>query len=334
VKIAAQFMPGDLPVFIDSVRKAEDCGFARAWLVEGQLLWRNSYVYMTHGLAATERMPFGTAVTNPYTRHYTVTANVIATLSELHPGRVILGIARGDNALRTLGREPVPTTELEAVVPRLRELIAGHAVPIDGNEARIAWASEELRVPIMMAATGPRNLRLAGSLADIVMLQVGVDPVAVTWAIDHVRAGAETAGRDPDEVEITLYCAMWITDDLAEARRMTAWSAACAANHLRAVARSNREHGMPPVLTRVAELPRGAYDYASHLDPTLERAEYPDDVVDAFAINGPPERCVEILENLAAVGVDEVAPCYLNGRFDQMEIVGREILPALAALPA
>ena len=68
MKIAAQFMPGDLPEFVESVRKAEQCGFSRAWLVEGQLLWRNVYVYMTHGLAATERLPFGTAVTNPVTR--------------------------------------------------------------------------------------------------------------------------------------------------------------------------------------------------------------------------------------------------------------------------
>jgi hypothetical protein len=51
MKISAQFMPGDLPVFVDSVRKAEEAGYARAYLVEGQLLWRDVYVYMAHGLA-------------------------------------------------------------------------------------------------------------------------------------------------------------------------------------------------------------------------------------------------------------------------------------------
>ena len=53
-------------------------------------------------------------------------------------------------------------------------------------------------MPIMMSATGPRNLRDAGALADRVMLYVGVNPTSVRWAIDHVRAGAEDAGRDPD----------------------------------------------------------------------------------------------------------------------------------------
>ena len=46
----------------------------------------------------------------------------------------------------------------------------------------------------MMPATGPKNLRLAGALADIVMIQVGLNPVAVKWAIDHIHAGAEAAG--------------------------------------------------------------------------------------------------------------------------------------------
>src|SRR5919202_1941039 len=88
-------MPGDLPVFVDSVRKAEESGYARAYLVDGQLLWRNVFVYMSLGLDATERIPFGTAVTNPYTRHPSVLANAHATLEEIYPGRVILGSARG-----------------------------------------------------------------------------------------------------------------------------------------------------------------------------------------------------------------------------------------------
>src|SRR5256714_15289840 len=150
-------MPGDLPVFIDSARKAEECGYARAWLVDGQLLWRNVFVYMTHGLAATERIAFGTAVTNPYTRHYTVLANAHATLAELYPGRVVLGIGRGDNSVRTIGQKQVKTDRMRVILPMLRDLMAGKAVDVDGHEARILWASES-DVPILMGAGGPRNL--------------------------------------------------------------------------------------------------------------------------------------------------------------------------------
>ena len=331
MNIGAQFIPGDLPVFLESIRKAEESGFSRAYMVDGQLLWRNIYVYMTHALAATERIPVSSAVTNPFTRHYTVTANAHATLAELHPGRVVLGIGRGDNAVRTLGLDPVETSKLKDVIPRLRDLMAGRPVEFNGKEIRILWANQD-DVPIMMPATGPKNLRLAGALADIVMLQVGVNPVAVKWAVDHVRAGADEAGRDPDQIEITMYCAMAVSDDLSEARKETRWAAACAANHVSDVARHVPDHGMPEPLVRLAELPRAHYDYASHLDPSVERSDYPDDVVDDFAFNGPPERILEMLRALAEVVVDEVAPCYLNGRLEEMEIVGREIVPAGAAI--
>jgi len=175
---------------------------------------------------------------------------------------------------------------------------------------------------------------MAGAVADIVMVQVGVNPEAVRWAVDLVRQGAEEAGRDPDEVETTLYTAMWVSDDVAEARSMTRWAAACAANHIVDVVRNVPDHGMPEALTRLAELRSDHYDYASHLDPSVERSDYPDEVIDDFAFNGPPARIVEMLQALAAVGLDEVAPCYLNGRLEEMEIVGREIIPAVSAVAA
>jgi len=100
------------------------------------------------------------------------------------------------------------------------------------------------------------------------------------------------------------------------------------------VIRNVPDHGMPPVLTRLGALRSEHYDYASHLDPSVERSGYPDDVIDQFAFNGPPERIIEMLEALAEVGLDEVAPCYLNGRLDEMDIVGREIIPAVAAIAA
>jgi hypothetical protein len=135
-------------------------------------------------------------------------------------------------------------------------------------------------------------------------------------------------------VETTIYTAMWVSDDVEEARSMTRWAAACAPNHVVDVMRNVRDHGMPEPLTRLADLRAEHYDYASHLDPTVERSEYPDEVIDDFAFNGPPERIVQMLRALADVGLDEVAPCYLNGRLAEMEVVGREIIPAIAALPA
>jgi 5,10-methylenetetrahydromethanopterin reductase len=324
MKIGAHFLPENMPVFIDSVRAAENAGYARAWLVDGQMLWQDLYVYMTHALDMTERIAVGSGVTNPRTRHPSVTASAHATLAQLHPGRVLLGMGRGDNAVRTLGLEPVPTRELEATVPRLRAWMAGEEV----QGTRIRWSAE--RVPIMMGATGPRNLRLAGALADIAMIYVGVNPVSVRWAIDHVHAGAAAAGRAPADVEIAALCAMHISDDQEEAWNECRWAPAACANHIASTQRSNPRHGMPEEMTRLVAA-RDEYDYyAGHLDSSAEHTSYlTGDLVDDFAIAGPADRCLEKIRELGRLGVEEVSTAYLNGRLEQMERVRNVIVPAL-----
>jgi 5,10-methylenetetrahydromethanopterin reductase len=335
MKLGANFLPEDFPVFLESVQAAEEAGYARAWLVDSQMLWQDVWVYMTHGLAATDRIQFAVGVSNPVTRHFTVSASAAATLASLHPGRVVLGFGRGDSAVRTLGLKQFPTAKLVEVVSQVRELTAGREIDLDGAPVRIRWAQGEA-VPIAMAATGPRNLRLAGRLADVAMLQVGVHPDSVRWAIEHVRAGAEVAGRDPDSVEIALFCGMWVSEDLTEARAETRWAAACAANHLDDVMRRNPEHGMPEVLYRVVPARTQHYDYyAGHLDPGAEHTGYlTDDLVDTFAINGPAGRCLSQIRELEALGVSEISAAYLNGRVEQLRRVGREIVPALSGVAA
>ncbi len=324
MKLGAHFLPEDFPVFVRSVQAAERAGYARGWLVDGQMLWQDLYVYMAHALAATNRIEIGSGVTNPLTRHPSVTASAHATLADLHPGRVLLGIGRGDNAVRTLGLKPVPTAELAETVPKLRAWMAGE----EAAGARIRWADE--RVPIMLCATGPKNLRLAGALADIVMIYVGVHPASVRWAIDHVRAGAEEAGREAGQVEIAALCALHVSDDQEEAWEQCRWAPAACANHIAYALKWNPAHGMPEEMTRLVAA-RDAYDYyAGHLDSSAEHTRcLTGELVDDFAIAGPAERCLEKIRELAELGVDEVSTAYLNGRFEQMERVGQEIIPAL-----
>lgn len=336
MKIGAHFLAEHFDQYIDSVKKAEEVGYGRAWHVDSQMLWQEVYIYMTQGLAATERIAFGTAVTNPLTRHFSVTASANATLADLFPGRVLLGLGRGDSGVRTLGLKPVPTQELADTVPLIRALMRGETVQVPGgDETHLPWAEGGLDVPIMMAATGPKNLRLAGSLADIVMLYVGTHPTSVSWSIQHVRAGAEEAGRDPDEIEIALLCGMWVSDDQEEAWRESRWAPAACANHIAYGLKWNPDHGMPEEMTRLVKA-RDKYDYfAGHLDSTAEHTEYlVGDLVDDFAIAGPAEKCIARIEELGKLGVAEISSAYLNGRFEQMERVGREIIPALGGVEA
>jgi hypothetical protein len=97
----------------------------------------------------------------------------------------------------------------------------------------------------------------------------------------------------------------------------------------------NPEHGMPRTMTRLVEARTEMYDYyGGHLDSAADHTAYlTDELVDDFTICGPAGACREKIELLAGLGIWEVSPAYFNGRFDQLELIGREIIRPLATPP-
>ena len=124
---------------------------------------------------------------------------------------------------------------------------------------------------------------------------------------------------------------MWVGDDQEEAWAKCRWAPAACANHIEDTMKRNPEHGMPDTMTRLVQA-RDDYDYyAGHLDSAAEHTEYlTGELVDDFALAGTPEKVRARARELAELGVDEISCAYLNGAFDQMALVGREIIPALA----
>jgi len=337
MKMSGYFFPkpgkGEFEIFIESVQAAEAAGYDRAWVFDSQMLWKDVYVYLSHALAETKEIAIGTGVTNPFTRHFTVTANAHATLNQIYPGRVMFGIGRGDSARRTIGLNPYKTAEFLEVVKQIQTLMSGGSVPIvdyagkTGTSTRIVWAQE--RIPTMMSATGPKNLRAAGAVADIVQLQVGTHPDALRWALKYVMEGAAEAERDPNEIEIGCFTAMYVSeDDQEKAWEFCRFSPNIAANQLQETVKYNPDVQLPAPLERLVNTPRAEYDYwGGHCESDAAHMKLPGEVVDDFSIAGPREKCLERIRELAAVGVEEIAPGVLNGEIDQMLQVGREIIP-------
>jgi 5,10-methylenetetrahydromethanopterin reductase len=339
MNLSAYFYPkpgeGEFEIFVESCKAAEDAGYDRIWVFDSQMLWKDVYVYLSHALQATKRIPMGTGVTNPFTRHFTVTASAHATLNQIYPGRVMFGIGRGDSARRTIGLNPWPTSKFEEVVRHIQTLMAGGSVEIvdhagkTGNATHVVWAKENILT--MMPGTGPKNLRLAGALADIVQIQVGAHPEAIRWALEYVREGAEEAGRNLDDVEIGIFTAMYVDDDLEKAWDFGRWCPMALNNQLQDTLRFNPGIELPEPLRRLVDAPKGSYDYwGGHCESDAAHAEeLVGEVVDDHVIAGPAERCLERMRELAAVGVTEIAPGVLNGESDQMKKVGREIIPEM-----
>jgi alkanesulfonate monooxygenase SsuD/methylene tetrahydromethanopterin reductase-like flavin-dependent oxidoreductase (luciferase family) len=162
-----------------------------------------------------------------------------------------------------------------------------------------------------------------------------VHPTSVRWAIDHVRAGADEAGRDPDAIRFSVLTAMWVSEDQDEAWARCRWAPAACANHIEDTMKRNPEHGMPPTMTRLPQA-HDHYDYyAGHLDSAAEHTAYlTGELIDDFALAGPPEKVLARARELADLGIGEISCAYQNGTFEQMERVGREIIPALARAAA
>src|SRR5437868_15040992 len=96
-------MSFDSPELVESAQAAERAGSRRAWLNDAHTLWQDVYVHMTRVLDRTEYIRIGSGVTNPVTRHFSVAASAHATLASMHPGRVTLGLGRGDAAVHAMG---------------------------------------------------------------------------------------------------------------------------------------------------------------------------------------------------------------------------------------
>jgi alkanesulfonate monooxygenase SsuD/methylene tetrahydromethanopterin reductase-like flavin-dependent oxidoreductase (luciferase family) len=329
MNLGAYFMSTDSDQLVESVQAAERAGYARAWLNDAHTLWQDVYIHMTRVLERTSTIMVGSGVTNPVTRHFSVAASAAGTLAQLHPGRVVLGLGRGDASVHTMGVAPMKLAEFGRQTRLIRMLLDGKKVSaVEGKEFEIRWLGDS-HVPIMIGATGPKNLRLAGGVADIVQIEVGVSEAAIRWATENIRAGAEDAGRDPADVEISVVCAMWVSDDLDEARARCRWAAASAANHIEEVM-ARPGHNMPEEMTGLVERRqemKGGHNYDAHLDESDEETAFlTDELIDNYAIAGDAERCRERVEALGKLGVTEVASGFLNGEHDQISRVGEGII--------
>ena len=178
---------------------ADEAGASRLWAAS-HLFQREPIVSACLTLAKTKKLGAGLMAMSPYTVHPVYATMAVAALDELFPGRITLCFGAGaPRDLEAVGIEA--TKPLEAMRESLaiaRALLAGETVNYQGQ--RFSAASRRLssgahRVPIMIAASGPKMLELAGAESDGVLISAATSPAFVNWALDHVRAGEKRGGR-------------------------------------------------------------------------------------------------------------------------------------------
>ena len=282
----------DLALTLDLVHFLESSGFHSAWIADSPPLgWPD--VYMTLGLCAAEtsRLKLGPGVTNPITRHASVTANALVTLQRLSGGRAELGLGVGYSAVRAAGLRPATVAQLTEYVGDLRRTFEARQVP----------------VPIYVAASGPKTLLAAGRLGDGAMVTVGTHPALIRRAVAQVRLGAEQAGRDPGALDVVFLAGVAISDDWEEAKREASPVAARRAKD----AEFHPEFFLPPELAhlrRDAERVARAYDVQRHVDPEAPHNRLvTDQLAQALTLVGTAERCARQIAAMREAGAARIA---------------------------
>lgn len=269
---------------VAQVRLAEEIGFDSVWVIDSQLLCRDVFVTLAALAGGTSRIMLATGVTQPATRHPSVTASALAALAELSGGRIMAGIGTGFSSLRTIGLPAAKMAELEAFVDAVRALLAGREARFpNGFEARMTWLREPARVPIFGAASGPKMTQLVARIADGAILLQGIAPDLLDRARSWLEAGAAEAGRTVSDIDVACWIPLGLADDAEAARDQVRVRVAGAIMNTRADWFDGEER---EAVLRVQQ----SYKDFQHAGATADHARIlPDRIVDRYAIAGVPE---------------------------------------------
>ena len=328
---------------------AEGAGWDGMLVVDSQNLSGDPYVALAMAAKETSTLGLGTGVTNPATRHPAVTASAIATVQAESRGRATLGIGRGDSALAHLGLAPAPLAVFDDYLRRLQAYLRGDEVELeavagrDGHRgvdtlglagtpasSRLHWLRpDQPKVPVDVAATGPKVLAVAARHADRVLVAVGAEPERVAWAMETARAAA------PDrDLAFGAFVNAVAHPDPDVARRL-------ASGAMSTFARFSIMHGdiSGPAgedERAVMESVRRAYDMQLHTRGSSPQARaLTPDFIDRFGAVGRPEVVAARLSTLADLGIDRFVAIGPAGPFlrGDGEVAARcfvdDVLPAI-----
>ncbi len=299
--------------------RAEADGYDGMTTVDSQNLSGDCYIALAMASTGTERLKLGTGVTNPFTRHPAVTACAIATVHAVSQGRAHLGIGRGDSALAHLGFSPSPVKKFEDYLWRLQGYLNGEEVPFEegGNvdalrlanqptSSKIEWLrpGRYPKVPVEVAATGPKVIAAAARHADRILFAVGADAERVRWGIETARAARTRAGLPPD-MAFGAYVNVVVHDDPEVGRRLgeggVSLFARFSAMHGSAVGPTSDE------AKRVMEGIHDAYDMTRHSRAgSPQAAVITSEFAEEFGVFGAPAYVLARLKGLVALGLDKL----------------------------
>ncbi len=211
---------------VEFVQAAERLGVSYVFSAEA---WGQDAVTSLAYLAGkTEKIKLGTGIMQISARAASMTAMTALSLNNLSRGRFVLGLgASGPQVVEGLHGVPYaqPLTRLKETVAVMRMAFRGEKLRYDGKHLvlpRPGGEGKAIRldhqpadIPIYLATLGPKSLEFTGAAADG-WLGTSFSPDHAEAHLDHIRKGAEAAGRSLDDVQLHVSCTVDIGENVEE----------------------------------------------------------------------------------------------------------------------
>jgi 5,10-methylenetetrahydromethanopterin reductase len=213
-----------LPAAADSwkmVQRAEELGFSHAWFYDTQMLSADCFIAMGAAAANTRRIRLGTGVLVPSNRIAPVTANALASLNKLAPGRIDFGVGTGFTARRAMGFGAMKIHAMETYIGQVYGLLRGEIVDfeMEGERRKICFLNPELNlfntcdpIPLHLSAFGPRTRALTARLAAGWIDFVGDIETGIR-EVEAMRQEWRKAGRPLDDLSATAFALGCVLQD-------------------------------------------------------------------------------------------------------------------------
>jgi 5,10-methylenetetrahydromethanopterin reductase len=344
IKISMR-VPGTSPIpdLLRMIGQIEEAGFDGAGILDSQMICRDTFVTMGMAANATSKLQLFPAVTNPFGRIPSVLAGAAQTVAEIAPGRTKFIIGTGYTSASTIGRRPATLRQMRRCIMEVKALLAGESVEYDGMTNRLDFAGSDggHGVPVLMAASGPRSLELAGEVADGALVLVGYTPGIVGKALEHLEIGAKRSGRSLDDLDVMFAVRTCVSDSTEEARRL-ARPVAVHWAFLWGGPNWLPYSGLDIPDYEVPQAVRDVYPdlgHAPNWEEAIELTQFVDDDVngqlcDALGLIGTPEYCTARIKEMAQHGVEQLylMPCLTFAPPEaEVQAFGNHVIPALAA---
>jgi len=284
---------------------AEGAGLDRLGISD-VIFYPDTYEIQALCALVTKRLKIGSLVTNPYTRHPAVIAAAASTLHEISDGRAFVGIGAGAGIgeLGVVRSPPAPT--LREAVHIIKELLAGRVINYQGKIYRLSYKNARLEfppehgVPILIGTRSPRIAKLAGEVADIIVIGARyISEQQLTNYLRWISEGAARARRDIDDIEVAPRLTICASHDGELARQSVKLYAAHYLALLRPPDLLIDEMKLRKIVDAVKRV-KGWYfspniQYPKEIDKLVD-----EEIIDKFAVAGTPDECIAKIRNTIA----------------------------------